>query len=448
MRKGLEPGEVKRRLVERGIRFIRYLYVDLDNVIRGRVSRVESFEADAEGGLTLARVMQSGFTVFDQLVPTSSFGPAGEVRLMPDLGTLRPLPYAEATAAVLCEQYVDDAPFELDPRPRLRRLLEEAGFDVLIGIEPEFYLFREDAAELSPFDPHLCFSTSGMNAAQGLVAELVDALRAQGIEAEHYYPEYGKGQHELSLAPASPLAAADNFVFFRETLRALASRRGLLASFMPKPSDALPGSGLHVHVSLFRGGRNAFRSTEDKYGLSELAYHFMGGLLKHLEALLAFTAASVNSYKRLRPNSWASAFTCWGPENREAAIRVPRPSAGREEMTTRLELKFVDGTANPYLALASILAAGLEGIRNRIDPSEPCLDNPAAHDESEREAKGWRRYPENFADALDHLERSSFFRSLWGERMVDEYIKLKRFQWEAYHLRVTEWERSAFLAAY
>ena len=442
-------GELRQFLESRGVRLIRYLYVDLDNMIRGRVSKVKSLESDLEGGLTLAMIMQSGFSVTDLVPPGTIYGPRGEVTLKPDPSTLVILPYAEATAAMIVDQYVDDKPHEVDPRPKLKSMLEGTKYSFLVGFEPEFYILRKsERGVVDMFERHLCFSTHGMQSVHSILLEVVNALREQGIDVEHYYPEYGSGQHELSMSPYEPVVAADKLVYFRETLRGVLGRHGLYASFMPKPSENLPGSGLHVHISVWRDGANILYSDKDKYGLSDEGYYFIGGILRHLREIIAATAASVNSYKRLRPNSWSSAYACWGPENREAAIRIPKPPRGREEKAIRLELKFVDAASNPYLAIGSIIAAGLEGIERKIDPGEPCMENPATLPEEEREKRGWYRYPENLLDAIREFRKSGLMRKTWGDTLVDEYYNLKKFQWDLYHSTVTDWERKVFLEAF
>ncbi|MCS7111584.1 MAG: glutamine synthetase family protein [Ignisphaera sp.] len=450
----LNPGEITPELIvktirERNTKFIRYLYIDLDNVIRGRVSMAENIEADLRGGLTLAVIMQSGFSVLDLVVAGTMYGPRGEVSLIPDISTFRILPYVESTAAMIVEQYVGDRPHEVDPRPRLRGYLDNLRYKFRIGLEPEFYILRKSSSgEVELYEKHRCFSTEGMNTVHPIISEVVHALEHQGIYVDHYYPEYGAGQHELSLKPETPIRAADNFIYFRETMRGVLGKHGLYASFMPKPSEDLPGSGLHIHISMWGDDVNLFYDEDDVYLLSSEAYHFIGGVLKHLKEIIAFTASSVNSYKRLRPNSWASAFACYGPENREAAIRIARPARGREAQSTRLEMKFVDATANPYLAIGSIIAAGVDGIMKKIDPGEPCLDNPSSYLERNREEKNWYRYPETLLDAIRELDRSTLMREVWGDTLVSEYVKLKKFQWDQYYYRVTDWERKMFLDAY
>lgn len=440
---------IKRRLEERGVKLVRYLYVDLDNVIRGRVSKLESLEGDLEGGLTLAMIMQSGFSITDLISPDTIYSPQGEVVLKPDPDTLVILPYAESTAAMIVDQYVGSKPHDVDPRPRLKEILSSSKYKFLVGVEPEFYILKKAGKGLlEMFEHHSCFSTHGMQNIHEILLEIIGALREQGIEVEHYYPEYGPGQHELSLSPYEPLSAADKLIYFRETLRGVLGKHGLYASFMPKPSETLPGTGLHIHISVWRDGVNVLYSDSDRYMLSDEGYHFIGGILRYLNEIIAATSASVNSYKRLRPSSWSSAYACWGPENREAAVRIPRPPKGREEKALRLELKFVDATSNPYLAIGSIIAAGLEGMERKIDPGEPCLGNPASVPEEERVKRGWRRYPENLLDAVRQFHSSSLMRRIWGDTLVNEYYRLKKFQWDIYHSIVIDWERRVFLDAF
>ena len=433
-------------LEKRGVKFVRVLYIDLDSIIRGRVFKVENFKEKIKEGLTLAIVMQSAFSLLDLLVPGSIYSPYGEVRLMPDLSTLRLVPWASGHAMMIGEQYrADGKPFEVDPRPKLREFTYNLRYKVLIGFEPEFYLFKKTSAGIEPFDRHLCFSTYGMNSTAEFLDRLSEALKQMEIEIILYYPEYGPGQHEFSLKAYEPVKAADALIMFREAVRGIAQNMGLIASFMPKPSENLPGSGLHIHISLWRDGVNIFYSDKDKYNLSDEAYWFIGGVLKHIKALLAFTAPTVNSYKRLLPQRWASAYACWGPMNREAAIRIPLPPKDKTKEALHLEFKPADNTLQPYLAVGSLIIAGLKGIEERTEPPEPCLEDPGRLSEEEREKRGWVRYPENLLDALRELEKDTLFRDFWGSTLINEYIKLKMFQWHSYHTHVSDWEREKLL---
>jgi glutamine synthetase len=229
-------------------------------------------------------------------------------------------------------------------------------------------------------------------------------------------------------------------VFFRETARAIAQQHGVIASFMPKPFEHLAGSGAHLHLSLFKDGHNLFYDPADQYDLSQTAKYFIGGILKHLRAICAFTAATVNSYKRLVPHHWASAYTCYGLDNREAAVRVVTPMQSRKAASFNLELKCVDPACNPYLAVLASLAAGIDGIKHQIDPGQPVLQDPYDLTEPERQERGITRLPTTLGEAVDALEADVLFKEILGEIFWDEYIMLKRFAWTRYIEHVSDWE--------
>src|SRR5262249_3479248 len=215
-----------------------------------------------------------------------------------------------------------------------------------------------------PLDESLCFSSVGMTRSAVVMDAIIAALEAQDIQVDQYYPELGHGQQELPIRHATALSAADRQVFFRDTVRNVAYQHSLYASFAPKPFPDQAGNGAHIHFSLWdkTGKRNVMYDAKDRYGISELGYHFIAGILEHLPALLALTCPSYNSYRRLQPHFWSSAYTAWGFDNREAALRVVSPFWGREEQTFNLELKAVDASANPYLALGGLILCGLDGI--------------------------------------------------------------------------------------
>jgi glutamine synthetase len=294
----------------------------------------------------------------------------------------------------------------------------------------------------------LCFATSGMNLANPVVIDFIRALKQQGLEVEKYYPEYGGGQYEVVYKFSDALKAADNQIIFRETARGIAKNHGLVASFMPKPFQHAAGCGAHFHISLWREGQNLFYDRENEYNLSETGRHFIGGVLQHLKAICAFTAPTVTSYKRLVPHNWASAYGCYGPDNREAAVRIVQSSKGKEEKTLHLEFKPIDGTCNPYLALTAILSAGLQGIKNKVDPGQGLSVDPADLTEEEREKMGIFCLPESLGAAVEALKEDSFFKSVMGEVLYDEYIKLKRFNWLEYIHQVTEWEIDRYVGVF
>jgi glutamine synthetase len=267
-----------------------------------------------------------------------------------------------------------------------------------------------------------------MDAAAPVMIDVIDALVAQGVYPEQYYAELGPGQQELPVRYAGALRAADNQLTVRETARGVAWKHGLLASFAPKPFPDQAGNGSHIHFSLWRSkdGRNHFHDPKGRYGLSAAGYAFIGGVLAHLPALVALTAPSVNSYRRLQPRFWSSAYTAWGPDNREGAIRVPSPRRGLEMESTNLELKPSDPSSNPYLALGGLLAAGLDGIERKLDPGEPTLVDPDTLSEAERARRGIRRLPTSLGEALTALERDEVLRAALGDVLAKEYLAVKR----------------------
>jgi glutamine synthetase len=269
-----------------------------------------------------------------------------------------------------------------------------------------------------------------MDRAGATIGEILDALDQQGLQPRQYYPELGPAQQELSIQHVPLLQAADRQIAVRETVRAVALKQGLIATFAPKPFADQAGSGCHVHMSLWDGDRNAMYDPAGLLGLSLQARRFIAGVLTHLPALLAITCPSVNSYLRLAPNMWSSAYTCWGPDNREAAVRVASPFKGRVEASTNIEVKAVDGSANPYLALGALLAAGLDGIERELDPGEPLSSNPHDLDEAEREARGIRRFPTSLGEALTELEGDQLLLDALGSARAHEFMAVRRAEWD------------------
>src|SRR5512145_2507032 len=400
------PEQVRRA----GVRLVRFLYTDNGGITRGKASHVDGLAHRVTDGIGLTVAMQA-MNMLDQLQAVEGLGPVGEIRLVPDPQTFTVLPYAPHTAAMTSDmRTLDGAPWEACPRSFLKRQITAcgaAGFSVRAAFECEFTLAVKHAdGGFAPLDDSLCFSTVGMTTAAPVMDDIVAALEAQRIPVEQYYPELGHGQQELSIAHAPALQAADRQVFYRETVRAVAHRHGLWASLAPKPFVDQAGNGAHIHFSLWdaAGRRSLMHDPRGRYGVSRLGYSFIAGVLEHLPALLALTCPSVNSYRRLQPHFWSSAFTAWGPDNREAAVRVPSTFPSDRAGSTNAELKASDASSNPYLALGGLLAAGLDGVSRALKPGEPTLVDPGTLSDSERAARGIRRYPTTLRAALDRLE--------------------------------------------
>ena len=434
-----------------GVRLVRFLYCDNGGIVRGKAVSVEQLASRVQTGVGLTVAMQA-MNSLDQLQPVEGMGPVGEIRLVPDPATFTILPYAPRSAALLVDHVrLDGEPYEAGPRQFLRRMadrLAEDGLEARLAVENEFALARVVSDRPVPLDPTLCFSTSGMTAAAAVVDAIVAALDAQGIELAQYYPELGHGQHELSVHPRPTLAAADTQVFVRETIRSVAAAHGLIASLGPKPWPDQAGNGAHIHLSLWEGEQNRFHDPAGRFGLSPLAERFVAGILDHLPGLLALTAPSFNSFARLQPQHWSSAYTCWGPDNREASVRVPSPYWGEETATTNLEFKPADASSNPYLAFGGVIAAGLDGVARDLDPPPPVTVDPATLSDGEREADRIVRYPETLAAALDALEADDVLLAALGEPLARSYVAVRRSEWDAYSAADEEFAYTNHFAKY
>jgi glutamine synthetase len=413
------------------IQLVRFLYCGNDAVIRGKACHAEFLASYLASGVGLTVAMQS-FNVLDQLVPEGSFGPVGEIRLRADPDTLAVLPYAPKSARLLCDMVtLDGEPWAACPRTFLKRMIERAraqGFVLKAAFENEFTLARAEGTQFVPLDRSPCFSTIGLDSSAAVLTDVVEALLSQDVHPEQCYAELGPGQQELPVRYADALRAADNQLTVRDTVRGVAARHGLLASFAPKPFPNEAGNGSHVHFSLWgaRDDTNAFHSPTGHHALSAVAQAFIGGVLAHLPALLSLTAPSVNSYRRLQPRFWSSAYTAWGPDNKECTIRVPSKRRGLEMESTNLEYKPCDPSCNPYLALGGLLAAGLDGIERKLDPGEALLVDPDTLSEAERGRRGIHRYPTSLGEALDALERDEILKAALGDVLAKEYLAVKR----------------------
>ena len=427
--------EVVARCREAGVRLVRFLYCDNGGVVRGKVVPVEQLAARMATGVGITVAMQA-MNALDQLQPVDGLGPVGEVRLVPDARTFTVIPYAPRSAVMLVDHVrLDGAPYDVCARQFLKRMagrLAERGIELHVAVENEFSLAVSDGSEHRPIDSSLCFSTTGMTAAAGVIDALVAALDAQGIALSQYYPELGHGQHEISVLPHPVVAAADTQVLVRETIRGVAAAHGLVASLAPKPWPDQAGNGAHIHFSAWEDGRNLFHDPDGRFGLSQLAEHFLAGVLAHAPALLALTAPSHNSYSRLLPQHWSSAFTCWGADNREATVRVPSTFWGEEAPSTNLEYKPADASANPYLAFGGLIAAGLDGLDRSLRPPPPVSVDPASLTVAEQEAAGISRYPTTSPEAFDLLEADDVLMGALGEPLARAYSAVRRSEWAAH----------------
>ncbi len=429
-----------------GVRLVRFLYCDNGCTIRGKLAPIDHLASKMESGIGLTVAMQA-MNMLDQLQPVEGMGPVGEIRLVPDPESFVILPYAPHSAAMMADMVtLDRRPWGACPRSFLKRMIAQAaeqGITVQATFENEFSLFRptEDGG-YEPIDTGLCFSSISMAAGQDVIDDIVAAFAAQNISVDAYYPELGHGQHEMPIRHGPALRAADNQIWFRETVRNVARNHGLIASLAPKPMPDQAGNGCHIHWSLWdlEGKRNLLYDPQDRYKLSPMGYQFIAGVLTHLPGLLALTTPSYNSFRRLQPHFWSSAYTAWGPDNREASVRIASSQWSDEEGSVNMELKASDPSNNPYLALGGLIAAGLDGIARQLDPGEPALIDPGNFSEEERLARGIHRYPTSQAEALDALERDEVLMAALGPELARSYLTVKRSEYEAFAAQDVDFE--------
>jgi len=375
--------------------------------------------------------------------------PIGEIRLVPDPATFSLLPWTTASASMLCDQVGHD---RLDWGACTRSYAKEMfgraaemGITVQASFENEYYLAREQDGRYVPLDlaDHApVYSSIGHDYTEDLMIETIRALQAQGMVVEQSINEYGAGQQEISIRHTDALGAADHQMKFRDTVRGVALRRGLLASFAPKPYPDQIGSGAHVHFSLWdiAGTSSLLYDRDADRGLSQLGRHFIAGVAEHLPALVAITAPSYNSYRRLTPQSWASATTAWGFDNKEAALRVVSPFYQREEQSYNIEFKTSDASANPYLSMGALVACGLDGIRRELDPGEPSERDPARLSPAELLCGKVRPLPHTMGDALDELQKDEFLLATMGDLLSRCYLAVRRSENDAFSAQDEDFE--------
>jgi glutamine synthetase len=440
----MTPEQIVSEANERGVQLVRFLYCDNGGVIRGKSTHVNALARRMASGIGLVKGMQS-FTSIDTLAPDATYGPVGEIRLVPDPETFVVLPYAPRSGQMMVNMIeLDHQPWALDPRNFLQRQVAAAaakGLSFDAAFENEFYLAYRTDDGFVPVDRSLCFSAIGMESTEPVIQDIIAALTDQGLIVELSHPELGWGQQELSIRHAPALRAADNQVTYRQTVRGVAAQHGMVATLAPKPWADQAGSGSHLHWSIWDASHATNQLAGDgPAGLSDLARHAIAGVVSHLPGLLALTTPSTNSFRRLQPHYWSSAYTAWGIENREAAVRVPSRYWDDEAASTNLELKASDNSANPYIALGGVMAAALDGIERGLDPGEPVDQDPGNLTDKEREARGIRRFPLTSAEALDELEKDTVLMGALGAGLATEYLKVRRAEAAAYAAQDEKYE--------
>ncbi len=435
------PSHVQQFLADNDIRYILAQFVDIHGVAKTKSVPVDCLEDVVENGAGFA-----GFAVWG--LGMEPHGPDFLAR--GDLNSLSLVPWQPGYARISCTGYVNDQPHPYDSRYVLLRQLErleERGWTLNTGLEPEFSLMqRESDGSLKPVDEtdtlaKPCYDYKGLSRSRAFLERLVESLQQVGFEIYQIDHEDANGQFEINYKYSDALTSADRFVLLRMAAGEIANDLGMLCSFMPKPASDRTGNGMHYHVSISDGtGRNLFSDDSDRngLGLSRLAYHFLGGLLAHAPALCAFAAPTVNSYKRLviggalSGSTWAPAYVTYGDNNRSAMVRVP-PGG-------RLEFRLPDAACNPYLMTAAIIAAGLDGVDRELEPGEPHNINLYGLDHVGCAERGIDVLPQNLSEGLAALEQDPLFAEALGTEIVSEFIKVKRGEWIDYSRHVSDWE--------
>ena len=435
----IDTATVESRCENQNIDLVRLLFVTQSGVVQANTIDASEVSVAIENGVTVSKVLQA-YDSFAQRNRDSSFDAVGEVQLSPDPETFRPLPYAERTGAMLCSiETLDGDSWAVDPRARLRSFIEdlrETGLSPEVAFESEFHLFDPD--DECRDDEAGAYRSESIRGTHRTIVRIVDALKTQDVEVKKYHPEYSAGKHEVVTGHRSGLRAADENVLLRETVKSVARDDGYQATLLPKPFDD-GTNGCHVNLSLWNSD-NAFYDHEHGR-LSRTARQFVAGVLDHAPSVLALTAPTVNSYSRLRPRHGAAGYVCWGRRNREALVRVPAPDQNLEASSTRIEFRGGDNTANPYLGLLGLLAAGMDGIERELEPPESVSADPCDLTDEQRESRGIEPLPRSLGEALDALESDETMRDALGPDLFDAYVEVKRNHWRSFIESAGPWRR-------
>lgn len=426
------------------VRFLRLQFTDILGVNKNVEVPASQIEKALEGDMMFDGSSIEGFVRVEE----------SDMLLVPDLATFQLFPWGDQearVARVICDIHTPDGtPFEGDPRGVLKRVLARAeamGFTMKAGMEAEFFMFKPGAdgsATTLTHDVGSYFDLAPADLGEDARRAIVGVLEQMGFEVEAAHHEVAHGQHEIDFRYADALTTADNIATFRFVVKYVAQQFGLVASFMPKPIFGQNGSGMHTHQSLFRGGENAFYDAGREWQLSETALYYIGGLLRHARGCTAVTNPLVNSYKRLVPGYEAPINVAWSMRNRSPMLRIP----ARRGSGTRVEHRAPDPAANPYLALAVMLAAGLDGIETRADHREPVNENIWEMSHRERRRLRIDDLPHDLNEACDELEKDDVIRDALGPHVTRHFLAAKRQEWREYMTQVSAWELENYLAKY
>jgi glutamine synthetase len=445
MRKNYSKEEILSLAQELDVRYVRLQFTDLLGVIKNVEIPVDQLPKALENKIMFDGSSIEGFVRIEE----------SDMYLVPDRSTWLVFPWDSSqgkVARLICDVYLPGGtPFLGDPRIVLKRVVERAremGFTAFnVGPEPEFFLFKVDengrpTDEVN--DEGGYFDWAPLDLGENCRREIVLTLEAMGFEIEASHHEVAPGQHEIDFKYADAVEAADHIATFRLVVKTIARQYGLHATFMPKPVFGINGSGMHCHQSLFKDGKNAFYDEKDEIGLSEVARHYLAGILSHARAFTAICNPTVNSYKRLVPGYEAPSYVAWSAKNRSPLVRIPAARG----LSTRIEVRSPDPSCNPYLAIAAMLASGLDGIKQQLELPAPVNRNIYIMTDEEKEEAGIESLPENLSHAIDVLAKDSILREALGEHVMTHYIEAKRIEWNIYRTQVTQWEREQYLANY
>jgi glutamine synthetase len=440
--------DVVQAVDRRDVDFIRLQFTDILGTVKNVSIPASQLEKAFTEGIYFDGSSIEGFVRIQE----------SDMRLDPDPETFAVLPWhtdeETASARLICD-VIDTStgePFAGDPRHVLKRAIaraEEMGFTLNAGPEPEFFVFEKDEdgrATTRTHDAGGYFDLAPKDLASDLRRQIIFTLEEMGFEVEAAHHEVAEGQHEIDFKYADALTTADNIATFRSVVRAVAEMHDLHATFMPKPIAGINGSGMHTHLSLFdESGENAFHDAEDEFDLSGTARSFLAGVLEHAPALTAVCNPTVNSYKRLVPGYEAPVYVAWSDVNRSALVRKP---AARTPAASRIELRSPDPSCNPYLALAAMLQAGLDGVERGLTAPDPVRENIYEFDEATREARGVDTLPANLSEAVDALEADEVVMDALGEHVGPKLVEAKRTEYDEYKADVSDWELERYLETF
>lgn len=440
----MDKKQVLEKAKELNVKFVRLQFTDIYGVLKNVAITVEQLEKALDGELMFDGSSIEGFTRIEE----------SDMYLKPDPNTFLVFPWRPkdgAVARLICDVYKPDGtPFEGDPRYVLKKTLKEAadmGYTMYVGPEAEFFMFLVDdqgRPTTITHDTAGYFDMSPVDLGENARRDMVLNLEQMGYEIEASHHEVAEGQHEIDFKYSDALDVADKVMTFKLVVRTIAQRHGLHATFMPKPIFGINGSGMHMNQSLFKNGQNAFFDPNGPKQLSEDAFYYIGGLLKHARSIAAITNPTVNSYKRLVPGYEAPVYLAWSAANRSALIRIP----AKRGASTRVELRNPDPSCNPYLAIAAALAAGLDGIKNKIKPPAETTANIYHMDADAREAAGIISLPANLYEAIAEMKANDVIKNTLGEHVFNKFIEGKLREWDEYRTKVSEWEIKKYLTTY